>query len=280
MKKISKTLCLILTAGITSVCLSGGIKTAAGSLSAYAQKPDMPAASISTQNSCIQTDTSYAKTAAVQNTEQKKTKQSPQTLKRMFVCDGRLYIDTMETSSVPRYCGTMDGQIVKTVPADQKPTKELQSNFGKYSFQYGSRKNRIDVLIDDTWHIFAYNENNLNGVSMKVTKNNARSAKLKITNTTNKQIQFGSDYELEKKNKKTGEWRSVPYIIDNAAFHDIAYTAPKDQPVTWSVNWKHFHGSLKPGTYRIIKDFSVFRGTGDFTEYTLMAEFKVTADTD
>ncbi len=195
--------------------------------------------------------------------------------KRMFVYKNKLYVDTGETSSMPR-CGVMDGQITKTVAADKTPKKNLQSNFGKYGFQFGRRKNRLEVCIDDTWHIFAYNENNLDGVTMSVDKNSARSARLTITNTTDREIIFGDDYELEKQNPKTKEWESVDYIIDNAAFNSIAYNAPKNKPTEWKVNWKVFHGTQKPGTYRIVKTLLDFKGTGNYTEYTLMSEFKIT----
>lgn len=77
-------------------------------------------------------------------------------LKRMFVYKKKLYIDTGKVSTAAR-CGMMDGQIQKTVPANRIPVKELQSNFGKdYGFQFGSRSNRLEVCIDGTWHIFAY----------------------------------------------------------------------------------------------------------------------------
>lgn len=41
------------------------------------------------------------------------------------------------------------------------------------------------------------------------------------------------------------------------------------------MDWQVFHGSLEPGKYRIIKDISDFRGTGDYTKYNLGAEFEI-----
>lgn len=198
-----------------------------------------------------------------------------QEYKRMLLFNGKCYIETGETSSIPR-CGMMDAQIKSTVSADQIPRKELQSNFGKgYGLQYGSRKNRIDVCIDDKWLIFACNENNLDGVTMVVTKNTSHSAELTITNTTDQNIQFGEEYELEAKDNKTGEWSRVEYLIEDYGFNDPAYLTEKNVPAVWRTDWTAFHGKLKAGTYRIIKEFLDVKENGDYTAYTLMAEFTV-----
>jgi len=281
MKKTFKTLYIIIAAGITSTAVFAGMHRMTSAESIPPQK-QINTVSDNLNYMCklpMNTDVSKADTAAAKTdnnkTDNNKSAPSAQVLKRMFIYKGRLYVDTNETSTTIPRCGEMDGKIKKTVPADQKPDKELQSNFGRYSFQYGTRKNRMDVLIDGTWHVFAYNENNLNGVSMNVTKNSAHSAKLKITNSTNKKIMFSDDYLLEKRNKKTGEWHRVPYLIDNVGFDDIGYTVSKDNPQTWTANWKFCHGTLKPGTYRIAKSFLAFKSTGSYTEYTLTAKFKV-----
>lgn len=208
-------------------------------------------------------------------TEKSTHVQRQQALKRMLVFDGKYYIETGETSSIPR-CGMMDAQIQSMVSAGQIPQEELQSNFGEgYGLQYGSRKNRIEVCIDDKWLVFACNENNLDGVTMEVSKNTSHSAELTITNTTDQNIQFGEDYELETKNETTGEWNRVEYLIDDYGFNDPAFLTEKNVPVTWRTDWTVFHGKLKPGTYRIIKDFLDVRKNSDYTTYTLMAEFTV-----
>ncbi len=215
----------------------------------------------------------YAANKAQNTTAALSAKKTSKT-KRMFRYKGRLYIDTGERSTAAR-CGVMDGKITKTCPSNKTPAKELQSNFGKYGFQFSSRENRLEVCIDDTWTIFAYHENDLDGVSMKVAKNTANAAKLTVTNKSDSDIIFSDDYSLEKLDKKTNEWNFVPYIISNYGFHDIGYAAKQNTPVSWNVNWKSLHGSLKPGTYRISKRFLVTEETGEYTAHTLMAKFKV-----
>ncbi len=113
----------------------------------------------------------------------------------------------------------------------------------------------------------------LANVSMYVTYATDKGANIIFYNDTDKNMQFGDDYELQM--RKGEEWYQVDYIIDNAAFHDIAYGLPKGEPVSWSVKWTYFHGILPAGDYRIVKEVMDFRGTGDYTKYRLAAEFRV-----
>ena len=99
------------------------------------------------------------------------------------------------------------------------------------------------------------------------------SAKVEIRNETSLDIQFGEDYELQK--VVDGKWYRVPYRIDNWAFEAVAYPAAEEKPVEWETQWEEFHGALSEGTYRIVKKVIDFRGTGDYTEYYLAAEFSV-----
>ena len=113
----------------------------------------------------------------------------------------------------------------------------------------------------------------LTGVKMIVSAVTAEGATVTCTNSTDKEIVFGDDYELQV--QKDGKWYQVKYMIDNAAFNAIGYSLLQDMSFDWDVNWTYFHGSLPPGHYRITKSALDFRGTGDFTKYNLAAEFEV-----
>lgn len=68
----------------------------------------------------------------------------------LIMVDDILYYDSGEISTDLR-CGIMDGQI--TDVTDGVPDTNQQSNFGTgYRYQYGP--NRIDVYIEEEWHIF------------------------------------------------------------------------------------------------------------------------------
>ncbi len=192
--------------------------------------------------------------------------------KRMFVFQGRLYTDTGEISTAGR-CGVMDGRIRTSVSSRRIPTKELQSNFGTgYDVQIGNR-NRMEVCIDDTWHIFAWHENDLDGVSIRVRRSSAKSAVLVIKNTSRQEVFWGDDFLLEKKSFRTGEWHPVPSKA-NIAFHDVAYLSDRTT-AAWKADFRSAYGTLKPGTYRIIKQFGCRTGQTQPEYHTLFAKFRI-----
>ena len=115
----------------------------------------------------------------------------------------------------------------------------------------------------------------LAGVSMEVTYVTPKGANLVLTNDTDKNIMFGDDYILQV--YQDGKWYEVDYIIDNAVFSAIGYSVPTGGSTCWSVKWNYFHGELPEGTYRIVKEVMDFRGTGDFTEYSIGAYFCISA---
>lgn len=73
--------------------------------------------------------------------------------KAVFVQD-RLYISTETESTTEGRCGNMDGKITLSVPEDEVPSQNGESNFGAgYSYQI-SGKNTIDVFIGDKAIVF------------------------------------------------------------------------------------------------------------------------------
>ncbi|MBD5503912.1 MAG: hypothetical protein HDR09_09270 [Lachnospiraceae bacterium] len=115
----------------------------------------------------------------------------------------------------------------------------------------------------------------LDGVTMEVTKCSDTSVTIKITNDTDKDIECGSDFCLKMWDEETGEWRELDEVIDNAAFTSEAYMIQKDSPYEKVIDFEWLYGKLEPGRYRIVKSITDFRGTGDYTDYTYMAEFSI-----
>ena len=126
----------------------------------------------------------------------------------------------------------------------------------------------------------------LDGITMKVSSVTAEGATIVCTNSTDKEIVFGDDYELqlwkdgERENGvwKQGEWHQVKYTIDDAAFDAIGYSLLPDMSLDWDVNWTYFHGTLPAGHYRITKSALDVCETGDVIKYNLAAEFDVLSD--
>jgi len=118
-----------------------------------------------------------------------------------------------------------------------------------------------------------YELNTLDGVTMRMEKYTSFGGDVEIRNETAKEIIFGEWYEIQ--TEVNGKWISLPHIIENAAFHEVAYNAPKDETVIHEVKWDILYGELPKGKYRIIKDMLDFRETGDYTKYYRAEEFEI-----
>ena len=74
-------------------------------------------------------------------------------VRAVFVRD-RLYISTETESTIEGRCGNMDGEIISSVPEDEMPSKNGESNFGTgYSYQV-TGVNTVDVFIGDKIIVF------------------------------------------------------------------------------------------------------------------------------
>lgn len=215
----------------------------------------------------------------VSDQEEKENSEKPDNEKEEFVLmakvNDKLYVDTGEISSVTGRCGVMDFTFDSSVERGE-PSENNQTNFGTgYEGQIGTRENRIEIYLNDEWHVFAYHENDFEGVSMEVTEATDHSLRLEVKNETDLDVQYGDDYLLEMLDEESGAWASVPYLDPDIVFHDIAYPVRKGKVSTWDVDWTNMYGALEPGEYRIVKKVHDFRGTGDYTVYTLTAAFTI-----
>lgn len=115
--------------------------------------------------------------------------------------------------------------------------------------------------------------NNFSGVTMTVKEGTAISTGLTVVfkNNTSNQVIYGEYFLLEK--KINGKWYQVPIALE--PFPDIGYSLSSGDETEWKVDWDWRYGSLDTGVYRIVKDISDFRGTGDFDIYYLASEFTI-----
>ncbi len=129
-------------------------------------------------------------------------------------------------------------------------TKECQNN--KYvldEFEYASIE-IVDNNITDT------------GLTLKLTYNGENSGT------------YGSWYELQVKERDC--WVDVEVVVDGEyAFTDIGYQVPPGGSFRLQVDWEWLYGALSKGEYRIITRVLDFRGSGDFDEHYLSAEFTI-----
>ena len=77
---------------------------------------------------------------------------------RMFNLDGDLYYDSGLVSEMTPRCGTMDGNLKKTVKENEIPLKSGEANFEVKGYQHATSKTK-EVNIDGDWVIFKKYDN-------------------------------------------------------------------------------------------------------------------------
>lgn len=282
----------------------------------------------------LQVSTVYAITL---KTPADRTKEELSDLIPMVMVNGELYMDTGHESSVEARCGVMDGTIDSEVGANEKPTKDNQSNFGTgYGYQYGSHEGLIEVYMNDKWWVFAtekalassqlmidseaseetitYNgkeykkselcdatlhwlelseqERMLSsymppefmifeetwGITLTAENITPTSATIKCTQSDGEptgELYTGSWYILENWTQENG-WTEMPYIIDGEiGWTQEAWIIPMNNTCEWEVNWEWLYGKLSVGKYRIGKEITDFRATGDYDEAIYFVEFEI-----
>ncbi len=85
------------------------------------------------------------------------------------------------------------------------------------------------------------------------------------------------DKDLTNQNELYGKnsWKTVPYITENTGWEDISYSLPKEGNVQLTINWESIYGILPPGYYLLSKQFTDFRGAGDYDSGIYYAFFTI-----
>lgn len=80
---------------------------------------------------------------------------APADLPPLVMVDGQLYQDTGRESTLIGRCGVLDGEITSTVPSQEVPFEDDQSNFGTgFGYQIGAEPDTIEVYLNETWMVF------------------------------------------------------------------------------------------------------------------------------
>lgn len=86
------------------------------------------------------------------------------------------------------------------------------------------------------------------------------------------ELQTGRDYKLIVLKEA---WEDVPTIIEDYGWTAEAYMIAKDDVTEFDINWEWLYGKLPEGTYRLVKGFMNFRGSGDFENFPYWIEFEI-----
>ena len=87
-------------------------------------------------------------------------------------------------------------------------------------------------------------------------------------------LHTGGWYVLEMWTKEYG-WEQVPCYAE-VMWTQEAWMIPMNDSCKWEVNWEWLYGELPEGKYRIGKEITDFRGTGDYDSAIYYAEFEIT----
>lgn len=113
--------------------------------------------------------------------------------------------------------------------------------------------------------------NTLEHVTMTMMKYKSWEGEIEITNRTDRELQTGPWYEIQK--LEDGVWQLVDTRVE-IVLEDLAYRLPVGETTVFPTNWKGLYGELPSGEYRIIKEISVPRADRIETHY-LAAEFEI-----
>lgn len=122
-------------------------------------------------------------------------------------------------------------------------------------------------------------ENETNGtdgieVSMDFSRLDADGGTLVITNTSDKDLDFGEDYKLYVWKEETWQEYTVKEDKDYG-FKEVAFMLDAGKTVEWDVNWSIMHGSLPEGRYKIEKSIDEMLEPGNFNRYNVSCQFEI-----
>lgn len=118
--------------------------------------------------------------------------------------------------------------------------------------------------------------NTIESVSMTAKSESVSPTGLTVVfeNNSEQQIIYSEDLLLEESIED--QWYEVPITISgDYGYEDIGYEVNPGEDSSISIDWEWLYGDLDEGYYRIAKRVLDFRGTGDFEEHILTAEFEI-----
>lgn len=118
--------------------------------------------------------------------------------------------------------------------------------------------------------------NNEWGITLTAENVTPTSATIKCTQSggePTEELQTGSRYILETWTQDYG-WQEVPCDAE-VYWTEEVWLIPKDRVTEWEVNWEWLYGKLSEGKYRIGKEITDFRDTGDYDTAIYYAEFEI-----
>ena len=87
-------------------------------------------------------------------------------------------------------------------------------------------------------------------------------------------LEYGAAYTLE--TTENDEWQPVETVTgEPLVWNALAYGVKMNDITEANINWEYAYGELKPGFYRLKKEFIDFRATGDYDSETYEVYFTI-----
>lgn len=87
-------------------------------------------------------------------------------------------------------------------------------------------------------------------------------------------LEYGAAYTLE--TTINGEWQPVETLTgEPLVWNMLGYTVKMNDVTEMNINWEYGYGELKPGYYRLKKEFNDFRAPGDYDKEDYEVYFTV-----
>lgn len=168
----------------------------------------------------------------------------------------------------------------QSITISMKDTGETESHMHVYEAIYLQPIKEVDEVkplqglnlpsVRERW---TEEVNTFDGAELIFAKYADTGGDLEIVNHSGRELRYGEWFDIQR--KVDGEWYSLAYIIDNVAFHQVAYLLPKGETSIRTITWNWMYGNLPPGEYRIVTDVMDYRAPGDFDKYYLAEEFEI-----
>lgn len=129
---------------------------------------------------------------------------------------------------------------------------------------------KVGMVFEETWGITLTTEN--------VTPGSATIICTQSGGEPTGELHTGSWYILENWTQENG-WREMPYVIDGEiGWTSEAWMIPMNDTCEWEVNWEWLYGTIPDGKYRIGKEITDFRASGDYDNVIYFVEFSIDKD--
>lgn len=179
-----------------------------------------------------------------------------------------VYIDTMNNKKEGDFNYLISSRYNKTYIHDEEPDNiDGYQTWSIYNKMKGESGQLLEDGVIDNWGI-ELNANDITPTGMTLECK-------QLAGETTGELQTGSYYFLEE--EIDGEWVEVEMLPSEheIGWNDMAFIITMKDTVVWNIDWKWLYGKLQDGNYRIGKEITDFRDTGDYDTKIYYANFEI-----